>query len=306
MPQITVLMTTYNEDKSVFENSLKSVLEHTYKDFKILIVVDNSKNIQIIKTIEYYSKIDSRISWVVNENNLGLAMSLNKGIDMIDTEYIARMDADDIADKERLEKQICYMQKHQDVDLIGTNVIYMDNNSNILYPRAKIPTDYKSIKKVIKYVNVFHHPTFFGKTSVFKTHKYRNLQYSQDYDLICRLLENNCKLENIPEYLLKYRLTAKINEDKLIKQRITYYCIQKSYRQGILSKVDIETEVANELEGTDKNKVAKSILYYDEAFIMKKANKRLKFIKLLFKSFATSKYQRRQIINLLHYYFINK
>ena len=306
MHKVTVLMTTYNESKNLFEESLKSILQQTYKDFNVMVVVDNPKNTEVIELIKYYANKDSRIAFIVNDKNLGLAGALNKGIDMIQTEYIARMDADDIADIERLEKQVCYAKEHPEVDLFGTNVVYMDYNSNILYSRGRIPTDYKKIKKIMKYANVFNHPTFFGKTSVFQKYKYRLLKYSQDYDFICRLLENGCVITNMPEYLLNYRLPVKKSEEKLIRQRITYYCIQKNYKKGILNKVNIEDIIEKEMKEVNNNKVASSIFYYDQAFVMKKNNEKIKFIKLLLKSFITSKYQRKQILNLVSYYFINK
>lgn len=301
---ISVIMSVYNGE-TYLEEAIGSVVKQTFKNWELIIINDCSTD-STGEILSRFALSDERIKVHTNEVNLKLPSSLNKAISLCSGKYIARMDADDIADIERLEKQVCYAKEHPEVDLFGTNVVYMDYNSNILYSRGRIPTDYKKIKKIMKYANVFNHPTFFGKTSVFQKYKYRLLKYSQDYDFICRLLENGCVITNMPEYLLNYRLPVKKSEEKLIRQRITYYCIQKNYKKGILNKVNIEDIIEKEMKEVNNNKVASSIFYYDQAFVMKKNNEKIKFIKLLLKSFITSKYQRKQILNLVSYYFINK
>lgn len=236
----------------------------------------------------------------------GLPLALNKGIELINTKYIARMDADDVAKKERLERQLNYMENNPKTDLIGANIIYMDYNSNVLYKRGAIPTKYNQIKKVMKYVNVFNHPTFFGKTEVFKKYKYRNLKYSQDYDLICRLLEDGCIVENIPDYLLEYRLPMKNNDAKIIKQKIIYYCVQEAYAKQKLINTDIENIAKEKLKDVNTEKLVQATNTYDEAINALKQQQKAKFIKNIIKSFCLSQYQRRQIINVIKYKFIQR
>lgn len=306
MCKLTVLMTTYNEEKNIFETAIESIINQTLKDIKILIIVDNPKNSEIIDTIEKYAKKDSRIKYVINEKNLGLPLALNRGIELIDTEYIARMDSDDIASKNRLEKQLQYAIENPDIDLFGTNIKYMDYNSNVLYERGKLPTDYNVIREVMKYVNVFNHPTFFGKTEIFKTYKYRNLKYSQDYDFVCRLLEDGHKVQNMPEYLLDYRLPCKENEKKVVRQKITYYCVQKNYSKKTLNNVNIQEQVKKELVKVNEKKLLKAINLYNEALKTFKKGNKLKFIILILKSFVLSRYTRKQVINTSKYYIIMK
>lgn len=306
MCKLTVLMTTYNEEKKIFEAAIESILNQTLRDIKVLIVVDNPQNLEIIETIKKYVQNDDRIKYVINEENLGLPLALNRGIDLIDTEYIARMDSDDIANKDRLEKQLHYALENPDIDLFGTNIIYMDYNSDYLYNRRRIPTDYTTIKKSMKYVNVMSHPTFFGKTKIFKEYKYRNLRYSQDYDFVCRLLENGLKVQNLSDYLLKYRLPNKKSDKKIIMQKVTYYCIQKKYRKNTLSKTNIQKQLNNELCKVKEKKFLKSINLYDKALAAFKEGNKVKFFILILKSFMLSKYSRKQIINTCIYYIIMK
>ena len=154
---ITVLMTTCNEKKEIFSKALESILKQTYSNIKILIIVDNMENKEIIEQIKEYQNKDNRISYIVNEQNLGLAESLNKGIDIINTKYIARMDADDIAFEDRIEKQLKYAKENPQIDLFGANVEFIDYEGNSLYKRNEHEMNSEKIKKVVKYINIFYY-----------------------------------------------------------------------------------------------------------------------------------------------------
>ena len=115
MPKVTVLMPTYNVASYVKE-AIESVLGQTYEDFDLLVIDDCS----IDDTIDVVSGIDdSRIRIVQNERNLGLADNLNRGLSLINTEYVARMDGDDIALPHWLEKEMNYLESHPEVGVCG-------------------------------------------------------------------------------------------------------------------------------------------------------------------------------------------
>lgn len=306
MPNLTVLMTTYNEEKEIFLKSLESIQNQTYEDFNILIIVDNKDNVDIIEVLKRKSKEDKRIQYMINKKNIGLALSLNKGIDLINTKYIARMDADDIADSNRLYKQYLALKNNDKIDLVGTNIYYIDYNGNKLYPRSNLPENSKNIRVALKYVNVMNHPTFFGKTEVFKRYKYRNLKYSQDYDFTCRLAENGCNLSNINEPLLLYRNPEKLNDNKKMLQTIVSYCIRKQYNRKKLTSSDIEKIIDLEIKNANSKKVIKSIDYYEETIKNLKSHNYI-FATIFFaKSILYSKYKRIELLNLIMYFFIKK
>ena len=102
MKRLTVLMPVYNVDPYV-SDAIESVLSQTYSDFELLVLDDCSTDntADIVKSFK-----DSRIRLVSNEVNLGLAENLNKGIELANTEFIARMDGDDIACPLWLEKGV--------------------------------------------------------------------------------------------------------------------------------------------------------------------------------------------------------
>ena len=144
---ITVLMTVYNGGRFI-EKAIKSVLNQTYTNFKFLIIdnksIDNTKI--IIKSFQ-----DNRIKLIELENNIGQTAALNKGLGLINTKYVARIDADDICLPERIEKQINYLDKNVNVDVLGTWAVQINEDDEVVtHIRPPIKSqeiiDYFSIK----------------------------------------------------------------------------------------------------------------------------------------------------------------
>ena len=97
-------MSVYN-GLPYLQKSIDSILNQTYKDFEFIIIDDCSTD-KTWNILSEYAQKDKRIRLFKNEENLGLTKSLNKGLKVVQGEYIARMDGDDIALPERFEKQI--------------------------------------------------------------------------------------------------------------------------------------------------------------------------------------------------------
>ena len=115
MVKVTVLMPTYNVAPYVKE-AIESVLQQTYRDFELLVIDDCSTDntVAIVRQIN-----DPRIRVVQNERNLGLAENLNRGLSLISTEYVSRMDGDDIAEPQWLEREVSILDSHPDIGICG-------------------------------------------------------------------------------------------------------------------------------------------------------------------------------------------
>ena len=301
MSEVTVLMATYNEKKEILLQAIESIQNQTLKNFEFLIIIDNPKNLEIIKEVKKKVKEDKRIRYIINEKNLGLAESLNIGIDNIQTKYIARMDADDISCKDRLKTQLTYLKKNKTIDLVGCNITFINENGEKLYNRRTMLTLPAQIKRVMKYVNMINHPTLFGKTNVFKEMKYRNLKYAQDYDFMCRVLESNYQLGYINEYLLLYRVPNSVSNEKRIYQDVTHYNVQKLYKKGNLVNSNSVKIVNDELKIINKDKMVYACICHDKALKNIKLKKFVSGIILLIKSAVFSKYHKKRFINLIKY-----
>lgn len=97
-PKISVLMSVYNETLLEVEQSIISVLNQTHTDFECIIVIDKPDRIDAIAYIKQLSEKDSRIILLVNEQNIGLEMSMNRAATIAKGVYLVRMDADDICE----------------------------------------------------------------------------------------------------------------------------------------------------------------------------------------------------------------
>jgi len=214
MPKISVILPVYNAEKYLNE-AIDSILSQTFTDFEFLLINDGSTD-RSERIIQSYK--DPRIVSISNEINKGLIYSLNRAIDLAKGEYIARMDADDIALPKRLEKQINHLAKH-DVAILATTYHSIDEDRK---PLPVWKTDRNTItpgqiRKTLPKDNCIAHPTTIAKAWVFKKYRYHpelvgkykfihNQTYSEDYDLWLRIAADGLAIEKLPEPLLLYRV----------------------------------------------------------------------------------------------------
>src|SRR3989339_1984497 len=115
MPEVSVLMPVHDAGLFV-EEAVHSVLQQTFTDFE-LVVMDDGCTDDTLARISRFK--DPRIRIIRNEKNIGIAHTLNKALDLIRTEWIARMDADDICEPDRLATQVAVMRAHPDLAVAG-------------------------------------------------------------------------------------------------------------------------------------------------------------------------------------------
>jgi len=222
-PKISVVMAVHNGENYLVE-AIESILNQTFKEFEFIIVDDASqdKSLNIMKN---YSKKDKRIKIIKNKKNLRLAASLNKGLRAAKGKYIARMDADDISFPRRLEIQEDYLNKNENVFLVGGGVLNIDEKGKKLITLHPLTNSKKIMKKIINR-NLLYHPTIMFRNE--KGIKYRKkFLYAQDYDLYLNLVSKGKKLDNLPQILIKYRAITSLNAAKQFlfaeKARQFYY-----------------------------------------------------------------------------------
>lgn len=240
---ISVIMSVYNEKHEWVDTAIQSILDQTFSDFEFIIVLDNPDRTDLYELILKYSEIDSRIIHIINKQNEGLTKSLNKAIELSRGKYIARMDADDISMANRLEKQISFFFNNSDIDLVGTNAIFINEDGVIINRNRKLPERSFLIKKLLKYNNYFIHPTWMFKREIFfKIGFYKDIYCAEDYDFICRLIIHGYRVTNINEYLFKYRRRSNsiMRSNQYVQYKIVRY-VRKVYRKG-LKGIDIFDE----------------------------------------------------------------
>ncbi len=243
---VSVIMSTYKEEEIFLRQAIESILNQTYEDFEYIIILDNPDNNLHIRIIKEYASIDKRIKFYVNEKNMGLTASLNKGLGLAKGKYICRMDADDISIDKRIENQKKYLEEN-DYDLIGGISQMIDENGKGIYSIKKVPTDMEKIKKALRYNQIISHPTWFGKKEVFnKLNGYRNMPLCEDYDFTLRAVLNGYKISNIDETVLKYRMTSSsISRSNLYEQYLFARFITKKYSENKISDIKEARQYVN-------------------------------------------------------------
>lgn len=205
-PEVSVVMACYREPLHWFESAVLSVLQQTLSNFELIIVVDDPENLEITSFLDKQRKLDERIIVVHNEHNLGLPDSLNKGIGLAKSDYIARMDADDICKADRLKRQLDYLKNNPEVDLLGSAITNIDDTDQHI-GTSSFHNDMALIKKVIPYCSVSCHPTWMFKKEMFHAiGGYRTLQGAEDYDFLYRMIDSDYRIGNLPDSLLFYRI----------------------------------------------------------------------------------------------------
>lgn len=179
-------------------------MDQTFKDFEFIIINDKpqSKNETIIKSFH-----DSRIRYVRNKHNLGLAKTLNKGIRLSRGTYVARQDDDDFALPARIKRQFDFLEKYKTIDMVGTwTEIYSNKQSKGKF--HKHPSQNYILQFDLLFNNPFVHSSMmlrkkiFNEVGLYTTNPKR--QPPEDYELWSRIAKSH-KIANIPEILQIYR-----------------------------------------------------------------------------------------------------
>lgn len=224
---ISVIMSVYNGEKYLSE-AIESILAQTYKNFEFIIINDGSidKTEAILKKYEFQ---DKRIKIINNLENKGLIYSLNEGFDSAKGKYIARMDADDISEKNRFEEQIKFLEKNIDIAMCTTYIKIFKNNLKFLYKTFKTNTEYENIKVKLLFRNYLSHPTVMIRKEIINKYKIKYREEDkgmEDYGLWIYLIKNE-KIETIPLPLLKYRFLSNSISSKVLKNTDNYRSVLK-------------------------------------------------------------------------------
>ncbi len=200
MAKLTVLMPVYNSARFLPE-AMDSILNQTFADFEFIIIDDCSTDTSAY-IIQSYA--DSRIRFFRNDTNLGISRTLNRGIELADTDFIARMDADDISYPDRLEKQYHYLQEHPDCHLVSSSVrVISEENEFVRQDIFESGYYYYNLT----FICWIYHPTvMYTRKAVVEAGMY-TVPFSEDFELFWQI-SRTCRLYNLPEVLLDYRVTG--------------------------------------------------------------------------------------------------
>lgn len=202
---VSVIMSVFNADVKHLDRAVRSILDQTYKEIEFIIIDDGTTEdcLSYLQNLE-----DNRVRLLRNEENIGLAASLNKGIEIAKGKYIARMDSDDYSMPERLDRQVQYMEANEDVDvlacialdIIGEKLTGGIGGAYRIFDNEDMKAELSLAPKV------FPHPTVMYRASFLKEHGLRydeSFLRAQDYDMWARCSVLG-RLDSLQEVLLLY------------------------------------------------------------------------------------------------------
>lgn len=202
-PEISILLPVHNVEIYI-SDAVNSILNQTFENYELIIIDDSDdKTSDIIKSFN-----DKRIKYFYREP-VGLANQLNFGLEKCTAKYIARMDGDDISHKDRLSKQMRFLEKNKEIDIVGTNFYYIKNDNSILSEKS-LPESHNEIEYMMPIEASILHPTIMARKKVFElAGKYSGDYLIEDVELFLRFLNIGFKFYNIQDFLFFYRYEKK-------------------------------------------------------------------------------------------------
>ena len=212
--KFSVLMSVYyKEDPKYLKEAIESILNQTVMPSEIVIIKDGKLGDNLNNILDQFDKnYKSLFKFIEFEENQGLGIALRRGVEECSYEIIARMDTDDIAAKNRFERELAIMQE-KNLDMVGSNIVEFDGNIENIISKRNVPDTDENIKSYAKKRNPFNHMTvMYKKSAVLKAGNYKNFLWFEDYNLWIRMIMNGAKMYNIQENLVYARTGASMFE----------------------------------------------------------------------------------------------
>lgn len=227
MPKVSIILSTYNR-AGFISNAIESVLEQSFSDWE-LIVVDDGSTDNTEEVVKKYNVIYSK-----SPENIGIARNSNRGLRIAKGEYIAIIDDDDRwIDKDKLTKQVDFLDKNPDYMAVGGGIVVIDKDGKEMFRYLKPETDEKIRDKMLFDNTMANSTTVFRHSTAEKVGLYdESLRYSADRDFFLKLgLEG--KLYNFPEYFANYTMAGQNTSIVKMKEHLrSSLMVMKRYKNN--------------------------------------------------------------------------
>jgi glycosyltransferase involved in cell wall biosynthesis len=205
-PLVSVLLPVLNAEPAYLELAVRSILAQTFQEIELILVEDPSARParSLISALG-----DPRIQYVANLERTSLVRQLNQGLLLARADLVARMDADDIAAPDRLEKQVEFLRDHPEIDVVGSWIEGINEKGERIGYRC-YPVSPRQVREAVRRINPVAHPSvMYRRETILNIGGYQDsYPVVEDYDLWSRLLTAGCQIANLPIPLLRYRLHA--------------------------------------------------------------------------------------------------
>lgn len=261
MESVTVLIAVYNAEKTIID-TIQSILDQTYQNFKIAIVNDSSTD----RTIELIENLNSEKIEITHLKTRSVIGGVNTLMASCQSKYIARIDHDDLMCPDRLEVQVKFMDKNPEIAASGSYIEIFGDYKKIW---TRFRANERQLRQNFFWFNSMMHPSMIVRNSVLKEHgikynrEYAFMDGDNDYPLtedykFCYDLSRVGRLTNIPKVLTKYR--KHVLQVSIAKKNVQDYVANRIRREGIIDFLNDNGMPITEInDQTDKLKLIKSV-----------------------------------------------
>lgn len=238
-----LLSVYYKETPENLDKSIYCMVNQTIPPNEFIIVKDGPLTNALETVLQKYDvAYPGLFNFIKNEKNIGLGLSMAKGVLASKNELIARMDSDDWSSLDRCEKQLEMFKKYPEIGMVGSNVTEFINDIDNTVAYHNVPeTNEEIIKFMRKRIALIHPTVIFKRSLVLKSGNYKSVLLYEDYDLFARMIfEHKVKCYNIQEPLYAVR----VSEDFFNRRGGTKYARTvlkfkwSMYKRGYMSLID--------------------------------------------------------------------
>lgn len=222
-PRVSVILPVYNNERYLGE-AIDSIISQTFEDFELIIISEFGTSAASTEIIDSFA--DERIMHVRKKDPRGLAMSLNIGLGLARAEYIARMDSDDVSEKQRFAKQIAHLDAHPELAVIGSWNSEITEDGEVIRINP-VPLGPKFLKwSMLFNCQICHSSIMARRGPLLTLGGYpEDAEYCEDYALWLKLMKQY-SADNLPEVLVKVRrhdanITV-LNRDVVLRNSLSF------------------------------------------------------------------------------------
>lgn len=233
--KFSVLMPVYHKENPIFfKQALESIMQQTLMPDEIVIVKDGALTKELDNIIKNYSlNYNDLFNIITLAQNVGPGKARNAGLQACKYNYIALMDSDDIANLTRFEKQIGYLEKHPEIDCLGSNVTEFEGNQENIISKKVVPLTHEEIFKFGKWRSPMNNMTIiYKKDKVLEVGGYNSFNFGEDYLLFAKMLNAGMLFHNLEDCLVNARsgqrmLAKRVGWNKIKQEFLLFYKFKK-------------------------------------------------------------------------------
>ena len=253
---VSVVWPCFNAERFL-PDALESVLAQSYGSLEVVAIDDGSTD-GTRDILEGAAGGDARVRVLVNEENLGLIRTLNRGVDEARGELIARMDADDRSAPTRLERQVEFLRDHPGTDIVGTAATLIDESDRVVRPHPVRCVSPEGARFMALFAIPTNHATILARADVMSRHRYRvadECLHVEDYDLFARMTAAGVRIANLEEPLYEIRISPQSVSRKFEDLQVEHFVA----RSKLFLQESLDVEVSDGLHRVLVNRMDASV-----------------------------------------------